>query len=312
MANDAVNEADRIERLRRRYGAQAIDHALSVHAHDALDLIEWADELDPHYTRLWLEFIYTGMYRRGVLDERTRNLVLVGQYVALNEMDDLGHHIRSALRSGAGPREVLEVVLQSTVYFGWSRARRAARVCRQVLADLGRLDEIAATQLPLEGREAERSLEAERATWKDDFPRRDEWLGKYGWLSLSPGLRLQPGHHVHTVERADRVDPHFTKVWLDCIYRGMYMRGVLDDKTRILCIVGELFVAGDVTQAENHMRGALVHGASPREVLEVILQSTIHVGMPRFIRFVAALERILEEQGRMAELTATQLPLPGG
>jgi alkylhydroperoxidase/carboxymuconolactone decarboxylase family protein YurZ len=89
----------------------------------------------------------------------------------------------------------------------------------------------------------------------------------------------------------------------------MYMRGILDERTRILCIIGELFVAGDVDQAQNHMRGVLHHGATPREVLEVILQSTIYVGMPRFIRFIAALERVLETEGRLDELRAP--PAPG-
>jgi alkylhydroperoxidase/carboxymuconolactone decarboxylase family protein YurZ len=89
----------------------------------------------------------------------------------------------------------------------------------------------------------------------------------------------------------------------------MYLRGILDDKTRVLCVVGELFVMGEFHQAENHIRGALMHGASPREVLEVILQSTIYAGMPRFVRFVAILENILEKQGRLAELTDTQLPV---
>ncbi|HEV7803048.1 MAG TPA: carboxymuconolactone decarboxylase family protein, partial [Burkholderiales bacterium] len=108
----------------------------------------------------------------------------------------------------------------------------------------------------------------------------------------------------------DRVDPQFNKLWLDYIYVGMYSRGVLDDRTRILCVVGELFVLGEFHQAENHIRNALQHGASPREVLEVILQSTLYAGMPRFVRFIGILERILEEQGRLGEITETRLPLP--
>jgi hypothetical protein len=32
--------------------------------------------------------------------------------------------------------------------------------------------------------------------------------------------------------------------------------------------------------------------------------------MPRFVRVVALLERVLEEDGRLGELTDTQLPLP--
>jgi hypothetical protein len=43
----------------------------------------------------------------------------------------------------------------------------------------------------------------------------------------------------------------------------------------------------------------------------VVLQSTVYVGMPRFVRAVALVERVLKELGRFDEITATQLPLPG-
>jgi alkylhydroperoxidase/carboxymuconolactone decarboxylase family protein YurZ len=276
-----------------------------------LDDLDWAQTLDPHYAKLLRDFT-EGMFSRRILDERTRTLVIVGQFVAMDEMEELAAHITAALDAGASPREVLEVILQTTVYFGYPKARRASRVFKQVLGELGRMQEIESTQLPIGG--PPRSLDAERALWEtpqQQVARREALLRKYGWKSLSPGLRLQPTHHLSSVERMDRVDPHFNKLWLDYIYAGMYTRGVLDDRTRILCIVGELFVAGEFHQAENHIRNALQHGASPREVLEVILQSTIYAGMPRFVRFVTILERALEEQGRLHEITETKLPMAG-
>ena len=306
------NDDEHLRQLKQRYGAKAIDAAIRLHPGDFRELIEWADELDPSYAKLWLDFTYGGMLGRGILDDRTRSLVVVGQFVAMDEMEELRSHIRSALVHGATPREVLEVILQTAVYLGYAKAKRGARVFKSVLTELGRMDEVTKTQPSLQGRNSARSLEQERGQWQtpEDPSRQEKLLGKYGWRSLSPGLRLQPTHHVQSVERLDRVDQHFTQLWLDYIYSGMYTRGVLDDRTRILCVVGELFVLGEFHQAENHIRNALMHGASPREVLEVILQSTIYAGMPRFVRFVAILERALEEQGRLAELTDTQLPIP--
>lgn len=308
-----MEDADkRIEQLRLKYGAKAVDGVARAHPHDALDVIGWADEIDPHYAKLWLDF-FSGMLERGVLDERTRTLIVIGQFIVLNEMEQLGIHIRSALANGATPREALEVILQAGVYVGFPKMVRATRVFRDVITALGRMDEIESTQLPLEGRGGgERTLEEERMTWQtplERVARREELIRKYGWQRLSPGLRLQPTHHVESVDRLDRVDPHFNRLWLDFIYAGMYSRGVLDDRTRILCVVGELCCLGELHQAENHIRNALTHGAKPREVLEVILMSTIYSGMPRFVRLIAILERALEEQGRLAELTETQLPI---
>jgi hypothetical protein len=43
-------------------------------------------------------------------------------------------------------------------------------------------------------------------------------------------------------------------------------------------------------------------GAKPREVLEVIVQSTAYVGMPTTILQVRMFERICKEENRLAEL----------
>jgi alkylhydroperoxidase/carboxymuconolactone decarboxylase family protein YurZ len=309
MATDRA----RIDALKRKYGTRVVDNAAALHGEDLDALFGWADELDQAYAKLVLDFTYGGMFTRGVLDDRTRTLVVVGQMVAMDEMEELPIHIRAALSHGAGAREVFEVILQTAVYLGYSKARRAARVFKRVLSDLGRLDEITQSQLPVDGGRSQRTLADERPHWQIDVDAAPELAGlldKYGWRRLSPGLRLQPTHHVQSVSRMDRVDQNFNALWLDYIYSGMYARGILDDRTRILCVVGELYVMGDVVQGENHIRNALAQGATPREVLEVILQSTIYAGMPRFVRFVALLEKILGEQGRLHEITGTQLPLP--
>jgi alkylhydroperoxidase/carboxymuconolactone decarboxylase family protein YurZ len=299
------NTAKRIEGLKQKYGAEIVEAVVRAHPGDGLAMIAWADEADPHYAKLWLTF-FAAMLGRGVLDERTRTLVVVGQFVAMNEMEQLGVHVRSAL-AHAKPGEVLEVILQAGVYIGYPKMVRATRILRDTLDALGRTHELAKSRVPLAGRSTAAAPEAERGglqTPPERAARRDELIAKYGRQRLAPGLRLQPTHHLESVERLDRVDPDFNRLWLDFIYAGMYSRGVLDDRTRILCIVGELACVGETHQAENHIRNALTHGAKPREVLEVILMSTIYSGMPRFVRFIAILERALEEQGRLSEITA--------
>ena len=300
-----TTNAKRVAELERKYGAEAIQNARRLHGEDLSAAIEWAEGLDQHYVKIWLDFTYGGMYRRDVLDERTRTLIAVGELVAMNELEQLDVHIRAALTAGATPREALEVILQAGVYVGYPRMVRATRIFREVMAGLGRLDEITGTQLPVEGPPRERTEAEARMHWntpEDQVPRREELLERYGWRRLSPGLRLQPTHHVQSASRLDRVDPDFNRLWLDFIYAGMYSRVVLDDRTRILCIVGECYALGEFHQAEHHIRNALSAGAKPREVLEVILQSTVYAGMPRFTRFIAILERALEELGRLDEL----------
>ena len=52
------------------------------------------------------------------------------------------------------------------------------------------------------------------------------------------------------------------------------------------------FSSNEPVQLENHMRGALLLGATPREVLEVIVHSTAYAGMPTTVLTVRTLERI--------------------
>ena len=303
---------DKLGKLKKKYGAKAINNGLRLNPRDFAGMLKWRDELDPHYAKLWLNYTYGGLFQRSVLTQRVRLLVAIAQAVALAEMEVLESHIRSALQHDATPREILEVLLQMTVYLGTPKITRAARVFRKVVTRLGRMKEIKNSQLPLDGRNAGRSLEKERPTWRvpdEKFPQREAMMKKYGWMGISAGLRLQPTHHAETVVQFDRLDQNFLKLWLDFIYAGMYVRGVLDDKTRLLCMVGVCAVIDEQIQGENHQRAALMLGATPREVLEVLLHSTVYAGMPRSLRAVRQLDRILTELGRTAELYDTQLPL---
>jgi alkylhydroperoxidase/carboxymuconolactone decarboxylase family protein YurZ len=308
-----ANEEENIHRLRAKYGARGIDNAARMHPKDFEKEMSWRDDMDPQYTRLCLDFTYGGLMTRGVLAERVRLLVLIAQCAAMAEMDYLESSIRAALNEGVSPREVLEILLQTTVYVGMPKINRAARLFHGIIGELGRMDELRKTRPPIEGRNAERSLEAERATWSvtdERFPTREAMLKKYGWYGISAGLRLQPTHHPEAILRMNRTDQNFLKYWLDFIYGGMYVRGVLDDKTRILCVVGVCTALDELVQGVNHVRAALMLGATPREVQEVAVQSTQYWGMPRSLRLMQLLDSVLKEQGREAELTETQLPMP--
>src|SRR5688572_20998091 len=177
---------ERIERLKKKYGAAAIDNGMRLRPDDFLDEVEWRDRIDQHYTRSWLEFTYGGLFTRKGLDERTRLLVSLAQFLAMNAMEEFERQISSALAAGATPREVLEIVIQSTVYIGYVKAGRGARLCVRVLERLGRIDEVTDTQLPLDGRMPERSLAAERKKWpaaksEEETTWRERMLEKYGW-----------------------------------------------------------------------------------------------------------------------------------
>jgi 4-carboxymuconolactone decarboxylase len=302
-------DAKRIDQLKKKYGPAVIENGLRLRPADFLDEVDWRDRIDQHYTRAWLEFTYGGLFERKGLDDRTRLLISIAQFLCLGENEEFERQIPSALDAGATPREVLEIILQATVYIGYVRAGRGARQCVKVLERLGRLDEITETQLPLEGNLAGRSLEAERRKWPmakspEEAELREQFIEKYGWQSVSSRIRLQSHQGYDSMKSYDRVDPHYLKLWLDFIYGEMYPRGIVDDRTRLLVMVGVCLAMNEPVQLANHMRGALLHGASPRDVLEVIIHSTAYVGMPTTVLTVRDLERISKEQGCYDQLLA--------
>jgi 4-carboxymuconolactone decarboxylase len=302
-----MKNEERVARLKQKYDAAAIDNGMRLRPDDFLDEVEWRDRIDQHFTRAWLEFTYVGLFARNGLDDRTRLLVSLAQFLALGELEEFQRQIPSALAAGASAREVLEVALQSTVYIGYIRASHGARICVQVLERLGRLDEITQTQLPLDGRMPERSLAEERTRWPaaksaEETAWRERMVEKYGWSGVSTRIRTQNHQSNEAIDTYDRVDPHYLKLWYDFIYGELYPRGIIDDRTRLLMMVGICLALDEPVQLANHIRGAMLLGATPREVLEVIVQSTAYVGMPATVQTVRVLDRIAKEEGRAGEL----------
>lgn len=127
--------------------------------------------------------------------------------------------------------------------------------------------------------------------------RRKELLEKYNRKAIESGSRLQGEFFLRLVHEFDELDPEWTQVWLTWIYDHMYNRGRLDDKTRVLVIIGECVVSDEAVQLPNHIRSALRVGATPQEILEVILQAHIYAGMPRMIKGMRIYRELMRDLG---------------
>jgi 4-carboxymuconolactone decarboxylase len=114
--------------------------------------------------------------------------------------------------------------------------------------------------------------------------RRRDLSERHNRRALETGQRLQGEFFLRLVDEFDQLDPEWTEVWLTWIYDHMYNRSVLDDRTRVLIVIGECCVLDEQVQLPNHIRSALRLGATPQMIQEVILQSHIYVGMPRMIK----------------------------
>jgi 4-carboxymuconolactone decarboxylase len=133
----------------------------------------------------------------------------------------------------------------------------------------------------------------------DKQQRLTELLERHNRKALETGQRLQGEFFLRLVDEFDQLDPEWTEVWLTWIYDHMYNRSVLDDKTRVLIVIGECCVLDEQVQLPNHIRSALRLGATQKEILEVILQSHIYAGMPRMIKAMRTYRSLMKDMGRL-------------
>jgi 3-oxoadipate enol-lactonase/4-carboxymuconolactone decarboxylase len=88
-------------------------------------------------TRDFQEFItryaWGGIWTRPGLDRRSRSIVTLTAMVAGGHVDELEFHLHAALRNGLTREEIVEVLLQTTVYCGAPAANSAFAVAARVL-----------------------------------------------------------------------------------------------------------------------------------------------------------------------------------
>ena len=101
-------------------------------------LVEGLQDLAPELSDWVIDFAYGDVVSRPQLNLRTRELATVAALTALgNAPPQLRAHIKGALNAGCTPREVLEVVLQMSVYAGFPAALNGVAAVREVFTDRG-------------------------------------------------------------------------------------------------------------------------------------------------------------------------------
>ncbi len=291
--------------LRKKYGTEAYEAGIAVQPRTFEQRVAQRNDIDQHFTQLWLDFAIKGVGTRPALDTRTRLLVLIGQYTMAKSHGPLEDTINAAIAARVPIREVTEIILQCVVYGGHTAVEPAIQVLHRVATEQGLIDELRDSQLPVDGTAGKRSYEAERKTWHPDDvadPRFQPMMEKHGWLAVGRALTLRPRHHLNILSWLDAIDSEFADLWVKFCYGGMYARGIVDDKTRLLCMIGDCLAVGEETQARGHMRGALRNGAKPREILEVVLQTCVNFGMPPMLRALEVFVAIMAEDGRLDEI----------
>lgn len=93
-------------------------------------------DICPDLSKYIIEYPFGDIYQREGLDLKTRELVTVAALTALGHCQpQLNVHINGALNVGCTPQEIVEVILQMSVYAGFLAALNGMFVAKTVFSE---------------------------------------------------------------------------------------------------------------------------------------------------------------------------------
>ena len=111
---------------------------MRTHFGDAAD--QWIKAIHaiyPEFAKVNVEFPFGELYRRDVVDDRTRELCTVAALTVQGfALPELKVHIKGALNTGSSKAEILEVITQMIAYCGFPAATNALLAAQEVFSEI--------------------------------------------------------------------------------------------------------------------------------------------------------------------------------
>lgn len=96
-----------------------------------------ADDFTGPLQELVTDYCWDAIWNRPGLDRKTRSLINLAMFTALNRPHELRIHAVGAVRNGCTREEIREVLLQATVYCGFPAGIDAFKVAKEVMEEMG-------------------------------------------------------------------------------------------------------------------------------------------------------------------------------
>lgn len=101
-------------------------------------VIESLKTIAPDLGRYTIEFPFGDVYSREGLDLKSREIATVSALAAMgNAEPQLRVHLNAALNVGCTPEEIVEIIIQMSVYAGFPAALNAAGAAKAVFSERG-------------------------------------------------------------------------------------------------------------------------------------------------------------------------------
>jgi 4-carboxymuconolactone decarboxylase len=265
---------------RRRAGQEMLARLTGGDAQDYFDRFA---ATAPDLAQLSIDFAFGEALARDSLDHNTKLLAIIAMLAASgNRSEALRLHLAGALANGVTRENIIEVLIQLSVYRGFPSALNAFSLAREVFsADPQRLQ----VDLP-------------KPT--DTESRADRLQRGYALLA-----RTSASSGDAVVRGFDDIAPDLGRMIVEHAYGEVFSRQGINLKTRELSACAALAAIGSTateTPLRVHINAALNVGASREEIVEALVNLAAYCGYPTTQRAV----RIAAEEFAKRDQSAQQ------
>lgn len=93
------------------------------------------DDISPEMNDNTVEHLFGDIYNTEKLDSRSREISIISILIALRANIPLSVHMHGALNVGLTRKELVEVIVQSSIYAGYPAAVNAVEIAREVFRE---------------------------------------------------------------------------------------------------------------------------------------------------------------------------------
>ena len=98
--------------------------------------VEELKRMSPDFAEYFVGFAFGKIHARKVLEPKVKELVAIASLIGIGDgKSHLRLRIMGAVRAGCTKEEIIEVIIQSVVYVGFTRAMVALGLVREVFAE---------------------------------------------------------------------------------------------------------------------------------------------------------------------------------
>ncbi|PKL67669.1 MAG: carboxymuconolactone decarboxylase [Methanobacteriales archaeon HGW-Methanobacteriales-1] len=232
-------------------------------------VVESLNEIAPDLGKYIIEYGFGDVYSRPGTSLKQKEVAVVAALTAMgNAAPQLKVHINGAINVGCSIEELVEIMIQMSVYCGFPAAINGITVLKEVIK--------------------ERDIKfnpVSQNSGENRFKTGKKWLEK-----------LEEGHIQELKEKLDPIAPDMVNYIIEHAYGSVYNRKSLEANFRQIATISALTVKGtDAPQLRFHIKAGLSTDLTKDEIIETIILMSVYAGFPAAINGLNIAKDVFKE-----------------